>query len=60
MDEKKKQEIDFSNTHQKIIPVEIGNEMQKSFLDYAMSVIVARALPGRLEAGTPPDFIYHV
>ena len=45
MDEKKKQEIDFSNTHQKIIPVEIGNEMQKSFLDYAMSVIVARALP---------------
>ena len=30
---------------QKIIPVEIVDEMQKSFLDYSMSVIVARALP---------------
>lgn len=30
---------------QKIITVNIGDEMQKSYLDYAMSVIVARALP---------------
>ena len=30
---------------QKIIDVEINNEMKKSFLDYSMSVIVARALP---------------
>lgn len=29
----------------KILPVEITQEMQKNFLDYAMSVIVARALP---------------
>jgi len=29
----------------KIQPVEITTEMQKNFLDYAMSVIVARALP---------------
>lgn len=29
----------------KIRPVEITTEMQKSYLDYAMSVIVARALP---------------
>ncbi len=29
----------------KILPTEIVTEMQKSYLDYAMSVIVARALP---------------
>ncbi len=29
----------------KIRPVEITTEIQKSYLDYAMSVIVARALP---------------
>lgn len=32
-------------TDSKIINVEIANEMQKSFLDYSMSVIVSRALP---------------
>lgn len=30
---------------QKIIPVEIENEMKESYLTYAMSVIVSRALP---------------
>lgn len=30
---------------QKIVSVDISTEMQKSYLDYAMSVIVARALP---------------
>lgn len=30
---------------QKVIPVEIQNEMKKSFIDYAMSVIADRALP---------------
>ena len=30
---------------QKIIPVKIEEEMQKSYIDYAMSVIVSRALP---------------
>lgn len=33
------------NDNQKIIPVDIEKEMRKSFLDYSMSVIVARALP---------------
>ena len=28
-----------------MIPVEIEAEMKKSYLDYAMSVIVARAIP---------------
>ena len=28
-----------------IKPILIGDEMRKSFLDYAMSVIVSRALP---------------
>ncbi len=31
--------------NQKIIPVEIVKEMKKSYIDYAMSVIVSRALP---------------
>jgi len=30
---------------QRIIPVNIETEMKKSFIDYAMSVIVDRALP---------------
>src|SRR3989338_6525506 len=36
---------DDNNPIGKIQPVEITTEMQKNFLDYAMSVIVARALP---------------
>ena len=35
--------IDYSN--QKIIDVEISKEIRGAFLDYSMSVIVARALP---------------
>ena len=39
-------ETDNNNQNsQDIIPVAIDEEMQKSYLDYAMSVIVARALP---------------
>ncbi|MDR0405495.1 MAG: DNA gyrase subunit A [Clostridiales bacterium] len=34
---------DFEN--QKIIPVQLVREMKKSYIDYAMSVIVGRALP---------------
>ena len=30
---------------EKIVPVTLESEMQKSYIDYAMSVIVARALP---------------
>ena len=40
-----------------IIPVNLEDEMRRSYLDYAMSVIVGRALPGRArrpEAGAPP------
>ncbi len=36
---------DLSFSHQKIVDVDLGKEMKKSFLAYAMSVIVARALP---------------
>ena len=32
-------------THLAIEPIEIQQEMEQSFLDYAMSVITARALP---------------
>jgi len=35
--------IDFEN--QKVIPVQLVKEMKKSYIDYAMSVIVGRALP---------------
>jgi DNA gyrase subunit A len=31
--------------HGEILPIEISTEMKKSYLDYAMSVIVARAIP---------------
>ena len=36
---------DLRFENQTIIPVEIGREMKKSFISYAMSVIVSRALP---------------
>lgn len=35
----------MSDIKERIIPVDIGNEMRQSYLDYAMSVIVGRALP---------------
>jgi DNA gyrase subunit A len=35
----------IDNSAQKIIPVDIESEMKKSYIDYAMSVIVGRALP---------------
>ncbi len=35
--------MDYEN--QRIVPVNIENEMKNSFIDYAMSVIVQRALP---------------
>ena len=36
---------DGEETHGRIDPVDLENEMQRSYLDYAMSVIVGRALP---------------
>ena len=38
-------ELDSTYENQKIFNVEIDKEMKKSFLEYAMSVITARALP---------------
>lgn len=38
-------EVNFDPSVGKVIPVDIENEMKKSFLDYSMSVIVSRALP---------------
>lgn len=60
-------------TEGKVVPVVLEDEMKKSFLDYAMSVIVDRALPdvrdglkpvhrrilyGMYESGTTPDKPY--
>lgn len=60
-------------TDGRILTVDIENEMRKSYLDYAMSVIVGRALPdvrdglkpvhrrilyGMYESGTTPDKPY--
>ena len=44
----------MATSSENIRPVRIEEEMRNSYLDYAMSVIVARALPdvrGRAEAG---------
>jgi len=38
-------EADSSGTGEIIVPVKIEDEMKKSYIDYAMSVIVGRALP---------------
>ena len=41
------------------IPISLEEEMRKSYLDYAMSVIVGRALPDArwLEASAPPRLV---
>jgi DNA gyrase subunit A len=39
------QELDFGSNGGKIIPTSLQTEMQRSYLEYAMSVIVGRALP---------------
>lgn len=42
----KEKEFDMSAIeNQKIVEVELNSEMKKSYIDYAMSVIVSRALP---------------
>ena len=33
------------NNNGKVLPIDIRHEMKKSYIDYAMSVIVSRALP---------------
>lgn len=64
----------FLNGKQKITPIDISDRMQDAFLQYAMSVIVARALPDvrdglkpvhrrilytMYEKGLTPDKAYH-
>ena len=44
-EQKKHEEFREHLLNQKIINVDLNREMRKSFLDYSMSVIVARALP---------------
>ena len=41
-----------------VIPINIEDEVRQSFMDYAMSVIISRALPDARDgpqAGTPPS-----
>ena len=44
-DKRQEEEKQVSFENQKILNIEIKTEVEKSFIDYAMSVIVARALP---------------
>ena len=37
--------MDWLNDNSKVIKIDVEKEMKKSFLEYSMSVIVARALP---------------
>ncbi len=52
--EKEKQEKPMKEENNKgVIPVEVSEEMKKAYLDYAMSVIVSRAIPA-IEDGLKP------
>ena len=43
------------NPNEKIEPVNVAEEVSRSFLDYSMSVIISRALPSISSApGEPP------
>ena len=44
-EDKKQQHLDFNNDPERVIEQAISEEVQQSYLDYAMSVIVSRALP---------------
>lgn len=44
-EEKKQQHLDFNNDPERVIEQVISEEVQQGYLDYAMSVIVSRALP---------------
>ncbi len=45
MSKEKDKEIDLSYKDQKIVNVQMEKEVKKSFIEYAMSVIMSRALP---------------
>lgn len=44
MEEKDKKELEINN-HQSVQPRDIGEELKECYLDYAMSIIISRALP---------------
>ena len=49
------------NSESQIIRTEYSELMKKSYIDYAMSVIIARALPDvRDEAGAEKDSVRYV
>ena len=43
------------------LPISLEEEMRRSYLDYAMSVIVSRAIPDlrRAETSAPPRAVCH-
>jgi len=51
--ENKPEEKPKEENNKRVIPVEVSEEMKKSYLDYAMSVIVSRAIPA-IEDGMKP------
>ncbi len=53
MTEEKKSEETKEESNKRVIPVEVSEEMKKAYLDYAMSVIVSRAIPA-IEDGLKP------
>jgi DNA gyrase subunit A len=44
-DDKPDQQLPLGDTPKNLIPINIEDEMRRSYLDYAMSVIIGRALP---------------
>ncbi|MCK9595845.1 DNA gyrase subunit A [Candidatus Pacearchaeota archaeon] len=52
-EENKKEKIITEEDNKRVIPVEVSEEMRKAYLDYAMSVIVSRAIPA-IEDGLKP------
>ena len=63
MTDEDRPELTPAHNHGKIDQVDLQSEMQRSYLDYAMSVIIGRALPRRArraEARPPPCDLRHV
>ena len=50
--------MDDSNIFDKIHEVDLKNTMEKSYIDYAMSVIVSRALPD-VRAGSEKNSLFY-
>src|ERR1041385_7639793 len=42
------------NPNEKVEPINVAEEVSRSFLDYSMSVIISRALPAARDAVKPP------